>query len=148
MLDAELITLPGGNHFTYAAIRDVEDVKQWEQASATIKALQELTHVRSGLESVLSALESDKESPGSSEGRSPGQLLETGLAEKALGSLLEVAEDISTNLRVLRVLPEVHEEWLSALVQQQQELLLVAKSIDSTLADLADRIMTTPPESG
>ena len=148
LLDAEVITLPGGDDFSYTTISDVENFKQWEQASATIKALQELAFVRQGLESVLSALESNKKSLHSPEAQqSPEYLLDRDLAEKALGSLLEVAEDISTNLRVLRVLPEVHEEWLGGLVEQQQELLLVAKNIDSTLGDLADR-RVTPPKSG
>ena len=60
---------------------------------------------------------------------------EFSLAGEALGGLLEAAQDLSAiHLGLLKV----HEEWLSETVEQQSELLLVAKSIDKTLADLAD----------
>ena len=38
-LDGELVTIPRGSQISYAALRDPDDRVQWEQASATIKAL-------------------------------------------------------------------------------------------------------------
>ena len=142
-LDAELITFPGGNCFTYAALRDIDDLAQWEQASTTLTELQELIHVRSRYERLLAVTEGPQPSQKPPEVQhTSNHSTETGLAKEALGAALELAQDISVSLRAL---PRVHEEWLSAMAEQQQELLQVAKSIDRTLADLADAMATTTP---
>ena len=140
LLDAEVSHMSVGNRFTIAALRDNRDLVQWEQASTTIMALQQLTRLRHDLESVLSAKGSANLDPKSlAVQQSSGHILEAGLAGEAMGALLELAQDISANLRgVLRV----YEEWLGATVEQQREMLLMVKSIDKTLADLADSVAT------
>ena len=70
-----------------------------------------------------------------------GQLLESDLVEEVLGVAIEIGQDISASLRAQ---PRVQEEWLSQMVELKQELLGVAKSIDRTLADIADSIATAP----
>ena len=57
-----------------------------------------------------------------------------------MAGLIELVGDISANLGVL---PKVHEEWMSVMAEQQQELVQVAKSIDRTLRDLVDTIAST-----
>ena len=68
-------------------------------------------------------------------------LVESGLVEEVLGAAIEIGQDISTSLRVM---PRVQEEWLSQMVELKQEMLRVAKSIDRTLADIADSIAPVP----
>ena len=71
--------------------------------------------------------------------QSSGHAPEAGLTGEFLGAALEVAQDIPANLRALQ---RVLEEWRDATVEQQGELLLVAKRIDKTLTDLADTVAT------
>lgn len=51
--------------------------------------------------------------------------------------LLEHLQDISTNLRGLA---KVHEESLDTLVEQQRDLLGVARQMNKALRDLADTL--------
>ncbi len=74
----------------------------------------------------------------------PTPTLEAALASEALPALLELTQDIS---RSLRGLLRVQEEWLGETAEQQRELLLVAKSIGKTLADLGDILPAGPPTS-
>ena len=136
LLDAEVSPINSGNGFAYAALYDGHDPKQRQQASTTIAALRQLTRVRRTFESVLSA-----EVGIDLDGRAPaiqlpsGYPLEITLTREVTGALLEALHDISGNLRGLL---RVEEERLNATVEQQGELLLVAKSIARTLAELAD----------
>ena len=140
LLDAEVIHGTGGNSFSLAALRDSRNIIQWHQASTTIRALREVIHVQRKLESVLSEKGNDTADAGASGvQQSSGQAPEAGLAREVLGPLLERAHDISGNLRALL---RVEEERLDATAEQQGELLLVAKSIDRTLVDLADTLAT------
>ena len=68
-------------------------------------------------------------------------MVESGQVEEVLGAAIEIGQDISASLRVM---PLVQEEWLSQMVELKQEMLQVAKSIDRTLADIADSIATAP----
>lgn len=145
LLDAEVCPSIKDSCFAYAALRDSPDLRQWEQASTTIKALVQLTHVQCNLERVLFKEESDTPSTGRTAVREPSApVLETGLTREVLGTLLELTQDISINLRALQ---RVQEDSLGATMEQQSELLLVAKSIDRTLADLADTVATAARES-
>ena len=136
LIDAEVSPVTVGNLSAYAALRDGYDLTQWEQASTTIRVLQELARAQRKLKSVLSPKESDKRGADAlAEQDSSGQALEAGMASEFLGTLLELAQDISVNLRGLL---RVQEQWLGARAEQQHELLLVAKSIDKNLTDLTD----------
>ena len=138
LLDAEVSPAATGNYFAYAALHDSHDHIQWEQASTTIQTLQQLTRVQAELESILSVTgiaAEDAEPPAFQ--HSPDPTPQAGSAPEALGSLLELADDIPTNLRALL---RVHEEWFDATGEQQRELLVMAKDINRTLADIADSL--------
>ena len=66
---------------------------------------------------------------------SPDYTAEGSMAKEVQEALLERAQDVTESLRSLR---QVHEEVLVATVEQQAELLQVAKSIDRSLTALAD----------
>ena len=135
-LDAEAVTLPGGSRGSYAGIRAVDDRQQREQALATIEDLKGLASVQNRFGLVLAAQREDESGTDIPIAWKPGDpTLEKGLAREALVTLIEMAGDISASLGAL---PRVHEEWLSAMHEQQGELLLVAKSIDRSLLDIAD----------
>jgi PAS domain S-box-containing protein len=141
-LDAEVVTTPGKTVLGYAALRDPDDRDQWEQASATIKALKQLTNLQRKYESILSVTKSQTHNLQAIEAQTfSGQLVESGLVEEVLGAAIEIGQDISASLRVM---PRVQEEWLSQMVELKQEMLRVAKSIDRSLADIADSIATAP----
>ncbi len=128
-MDAELVTLPGGNRFTFAALRSPDDRRQWEQSSTTLKTLSQLNDVKRRLERVQVSMPEDSRGPDVSE-----------VLGQTLGPLLEVLQDISASLRSAK---GDQEEWMNAALEQQQELLLIARSVDRTLADLAEAITDT-----
>ena len=143
LLDAEVCPFTACNVSAYAALYDGHDPIQWKQASATFKGLQEISHVQRELERVL--LESVPSEKGTealdlvfpAAERGAGDALAVGSAGEAIGAFLEVAQDISGNLRGLL---RVQEEWTDATVEQQRELILVARSIEKTLAELTDTV--------
>lgn len=128
-LDAEVGILPGGKRCAYAALRDVGDLEQWEAARVTLKTLKELTNVQSRIGGALLDGEHDWRSP------SVDHVPDVGPSGEFLGSIMELVGDIASSLRPL---PRVQEEHLTAMIEQQQELVLVAKSIDKSLVDLGD----------
>ena len=135
LLDAEALTTARGDRFTLAALRKGHNLTQWEQASTTLAALQQLTRMRLKLAGALSPRTSGNEGQETTAGPQPsGRAFDADLERQALGALLEVGQDISANLRGLL---RVHEEWLGTTVEQQLEILNVAKSIERSLADLA-----------
>ena len=141
LLDAEVSSTSTGPLFAYAVIRKAHDPTQWEQSSTTLQGLMGLTQVRRNLESVT-AIGTEAPFPGLPvvQGK-PTPTLEAALASEALPALLELTQDIS---RSLRGLLRVQEEWLGETAEQQSELLLVAKSIGKTLADLGDILPAGP----
>ena len=136
LLDAEVTPEISGHSFTIAALRDGHDRAQWEQTAITIKALKELTRWQHELESAAfpQGIHNPNADPTAIRQES-GQELDTTMARGAMGMLLEHIQDISVNLHALL---GVHEELLDASVEQQRELLVVAKSIEKSLAHLAD----------
>ena len=141
-LDAEVVTTPWKTVLAYAALRDLDDRVQWEQASATLSSLKQLANLQRKYESILSVTKSQERVLYPQEAQfSSGKLVESGLVEEVLGAAIEIGQDISTSLRVM---PRVQEEWLSQMVELKQEMLRVAKSIDRTLADIADSIAPAP----
>ena len=140
LLDAEVSSTASGHLFSYAAIREAHDLTQWEQASNTIRALQRLTRLRRDLEGAViegGSVHSDLELPVLQQ--SSAHSLEEDWGREATAGLLELAQDISVNLRGLL---RLQEEWQETTAEQQRELLMVAKSIDRTLRDLSDYVAT------
>ncbi len=135
-MDAEISPVIKGNYAAYTVIGDGDDPIQCQQATVTMRALRELTHVQQDLELTLLPKVSDRPNA-HSQGvqRSSGHALGVGMTEEAVGTLLERAQDISVSLRAS---VRLQEERLEATEEQQRELLLVAKSISRTLAELAE----------
>ena len=118
-VDAELLSAPGGGFFTYAAIRDADDRNQWERASSTLTTLVELAKLQRKYQDILF--------PSVSDPQVPAPIAATSTEPPAgdvLISLLEIAGDISGSLKALVGL---HSESMDAIVEQQQEMLIVMK---------------------
>ena len=141
LLDAEVCPVSACGFSAYAAIHVAHDPVQWEQASQTLRALREITAAQSILEGIPFAKGSEG-SPSTLPAvqHSPGQVPGPSLVEQGLGELLEATHDISVHLRGLL---QAQEEYLDETVEQRRELVLVAKNIDKTLAQLADTVATT-----
>ena len=105
------------------AVEPLEDGGRFELATVTVPDLMErpLGVLEAG--SVMS-----KPQPG---------FPQPGIVEEPLNVLVEASRDVAANLRTL---VGVHEDWREAILEQQNELLLVTKSIDKTLAQFADTI--------
>ena len=142
LLDIEVSPILGENCLGYAAIRDSHDPIQWEQARAIIGALHGLARVQRRFEGILSKTGTYNLDITPLEiQHSAGSALEADRTGQVLGPLLEVTQDISS---ALHALVRVQEEWQSEMAEQQQELVLTAKSINKTLADLADTAAEIP----
>ena len=140
LLDAEVIPGTRGDPIGLATLRDRRDLSQWEQAHTTIWNLKQLTHLQRGLQSILSTQFNDIPDLQPSVSRQlPSHAIEMGFAEEAVETLVEIAQDISVNLRALR---QTQEEGLNASLEQQRYLSLLAKSIDRSLGELADIAQT------
>ena len=136
LLDAVACPVTSESCSTYAALYDAGDLGQWEQASASLRALLDLTNLRSNLERLLFTEGSHNPDLDPSVIRQPlGSPPKVTWTEEALGALLEAAQDISGNLGAL---VRAQEEWQGTSTDQQRDLVLVAKIIDRTLRDLAD----------
>ena len=145
-MDAELVRGVAGEPMTLAALYGSDDGADWELASSTIDALTKLSRLRS----TIAAVVPDRESMVTDIGRHPvgpslGEIMDDVLNRDALATLLEIGSDISSNLRGLA---GVQEEWAGSSAEQQRETMLLLKSIDGTLRDLADSIaeLAQPPE--
>ena len=134
LLDAEVIHSTAEDRSTLAALRTGNDLVQWKQASTTLMALQQLARIQDSLTSILSNQGSDGSAPDPPPlHQYPDPTPENGSWREYLGTLLEIGHDISGNLRAL---VRTHEEWLDASVEQQRELLLAAKGMEKTIAEL------------
>ena len=145
-MDAELVRGVAGEPMTLAALYGSDDGADWELASSTIDALTKLSRLRS----TIAAVVPDRESMVTDSGRHPvgpslGEIMDDVLKRDALATLLEIGSDISSNLRGLA---RVQEEWLGSSAEQQRETMLLLRSIDGTLRDLADSVaeLAQPPE--
>ena len=125
LLDAVLVDSPGGGRVTCAALRDTDCVEQWEQLSTALSLLQDLAQVGRECESVPPEGRNEVVDP----------IPSPSSPEDPLAVALELAQDVSVSLRAL---PRVHEEWLERAVEQQKEMLHVAKNIEKSIRDFAD----------
>ena len=135
LLDADNGIGTANGTSTLATLREGHDSEQGQQASATLSELHRLIRLGSELEAILSAGDADQPSGGLTELKDPsGYLLQV---DERYAALLEYAQDISASLRGL--LP-LQEERIDTVLEQRSELLLVARSIEKTLAELGDTI--------
>jgi len=149
LLDAEVTPGISGSSVGLGALRDSDDLKQWEQASTTIDALKQLSLATHHIDRVLYPspnINLNGDIPGIQ--YSAGGKPEADLVVEGLGKVLEVGQNISANLRALF---QVQEEWLDTATEQGRELLITLKSVDKTLRELADAVevnwkLEHPPE--
>ena len=138
LLDAEVCHATNCECSAYGALSDVHDLKQWEEASNALRALKDVTTIQHVLQRILAADEGDDPDEAPHEARRlPGWIAQASEWGEAAGAFLELAQNISANLRGLL---QEHEEWLSESTERQRELVLAARSLDRTLAELADTL--------
>ena len=110
-----------------------------------MKALKEITAAEMTIESILSKKGGDYPNAAPPMEHQPiDQSHQAGEAKELAGAFMELAQDISINLRGLL---RVQEERLDKGLEQQRELILAARSIEKTLAELADTLATLHPAS-
>ena len=167
LMDAEAVPGPNGELSTgLATLRTRRSLTQWLQASTTLRNIRDITQIQHQLEILLSANgpEFRNRDTGALEplghrgwleratGTQPEpvdmvhEVLESvptmshsreGQTEEALNVLVEASRDVAANLRAL---VREQEDWREGISEQHSELLLVIKSIDKTLAQLADAV--------
>ena len=140
LLDAEMVSSPMGNYYAYAALHDPGNPAQQEQADTTIRVLRSLIQLRQALESPATSEGLVRPDPALVELQRLGRTPQTTAVPEGLTAFLETARDISA---VLRSVSKAQEEWLEAQAEQQQEMVLVAKSIDKSLGDLVAAVETS-----
>lgn len=131
LIDADICPVSLGDVFAYAALRDdADDLIQWRQATTTVRVLQNLAQAQSILGSELSE-------PGAIDPAESGQTANPGSSvnRSALAEVLDLAPDI---LASIRTLIELHQEMLHGQINYQQELMLMADAVETSLADLAN----------
>ena len=146
LIDAEVCRATTCECSAYGTLTDVHDLKQWEEASKTLKALKDITTIQHIVERVLVTDEGDDpDAAPQGTKQLPGRVSQTGEWGEAAAAFLELAQDISANLRGLL---HVYEGWLSESTEQQRKLALSARSLDRSFAALADTLAAVrlPPE--
>ena len=139
-------SLLDGCMYSYAAIRRPHDIDQYEQAHTVLSLLHGLGLMKERLAGFQPPLERDPDER-TLQGldTSAGRAAQEDSEREAVGELLELARDVSSSLRGLQ---NAVEESLGSSVEQQTELLLVARNIDRTLASLSDTGRLVAPGGG
>ena len=139
LLDAELDPGTTATERSYAALYD-PDLAQWKQASRSLRDLKALNSVKRKYQPVSAgrgAISNEETEEG---GRTPGNPREL-VANDSLAAFHELAQDASVSLRAIA---RVQDELAGATIEHQSETRLVLKSIDRTLAILADAVAAAP----
>lgn len=132
LLDAVASHSPTGGRVFIAALRKPDDLSQWQQAAAAIKALHGLNLARRGLDRVLSTDGPDERPTTQAMPDNPrDDRTESGAVLP--WELLAVTEEV---LASLRTLAELEEQNVHKLQNRRQELLLLVETLETTLADL------------
>ena len=134
LLDGEAMDDGEGGVFGLAALRAPDDQTQWQQASATLATLQKIGQVRRQLEGLLSTQEAGQGIASASP--IPGSSVPAAQAEPLSHLMIdldELAREVSENLRTMA---EVQARRLDVLLSRQTQLLLLADTIETSIADL------------
>lgn len=132
LLDADLKKSRGGATATYAAVYTPDDLTQWHQAARTLRTLKGLANAERRYENIL--IEGRDDAP-------EADHTEEQDASGVVAAFLELAQDTSLSIRAMA---RVQEETAGATAEHQSETQLVLRSIDKTLAYLADAIAAAP----
>ena len=134
LFDADVVQSGPTAAESLVATVDIRDAAQWEEARVTLQALRELSLERRRIETALSGghLRSIDQLPARSSTENEGKL---NWMKEGLASLAEHAQDISSNLRGLT---HGHQQSLDTMVEQQGELLDVAREMSKTLRYLSE----------
>ncbi|MCH8349632.1 MAG: PAS domain S-box protein [Chloroflexi bacterium] len=140
LLDAVAVDQTTGGRVGLATLRDSLDLDQWRQASMIIESLHGLFQAEQRLANLL--VQQEGGHPETAEAPShreePDQLESTPETLKALSSILQ---NVLTNVRALA---DLEEQRRHLLVNKQQELSLLAETIEICLQGLAVENVPTP----
>ena len=125
ILDAEAVTSGDGVGTARATIRPRGDRTNWQEASSTLTALQKLDRIRDLIESLLAS--------GNAGDQERGLTIREELRGRELPELIEAAHEVS---EILRQQVRDHGRRLDALLNRQAELVLLADSIEISIAQL------------
>lgn len=130
LLDAVAVA---GGRVTLAAMRDSPDIIQWQQASMIIEALHGLFQAEQRLANSL--VQQEAGHPEAADAPSPsGELAQPESTPETLKELSSIIQDVLTNVRALA---DLEEQRLHLSVNKQQELSILAESIEIALQRLA-----------
>ena len=141
-LDADLMVVPGGGLRTYASLRDLEDRTQRKHSAALTEELRRLNDVQLKYEQVLSHVYGNEPAQLSAAGPSPAISHE--MQTEVLASVVESAADIASSTSAIA---RTSEESSSASEERHEELMLVTRGVERTLAQLVDIIAELPARS-
>jgi len=136
VLDVDTIPAAAGTRFTYAALYDGQDLSEWQQASAVLRTLNGLHRARDRLDRVLATKESEDLVLHPSEEQLPDATGQSELETDNLEELFSITQDMEVNLQTMA---ELEEQHVHELQNRRQELLLLAETLQTTLADLTGR---------
>ena len=134
LLDGEAMDDGYGGVIGLAILRAPDDRGQWQQASAILSALKKIDHLKRRLSGLLIAEETG---PGSANAELlPSSSVSAGKVEAASdleNELVELARQVSENLRDMA---EVQVKRLEVLLSRQSQLILLADTIETSIAEL------------
>ena len=130
VLDVDAVTGTAVGRFTYAALYDGHDQRQWTEASTLMQVLRALTRVESILASILSE-------PGFVGPEESGRPLQEqfSVPRHGLAEVLELAPGIRAGIRTLILL---HQERLHDNINYYNELALVLDTVENAFTTLTD----------
>ena len=143
LLDAEVGLGNTGTERSYAALYEA-DITQWKQACRSLRDLKALNRAKRKYESARSPDRGDVSNTERLERRQLPDDTSDLMNNELVTAFHELAQDASVNLRAIA---RVQEELAGAIVEHQSETRLVLKSIDRTLANLADAVAAAPRTS-
>ena len=140
LLDAVTVDQATGGRVGLAALRDSPDIIQWSQASMIVGALQGLFQAERRLADLLVQQEggNPEAAVAPSPSGEPDQLEST---QETLKELSTIIQNVLTNLRALA---DLEEQRRHLLANKQQELSLLAETIEMALQRLAVENVPTP----
>ena len=140
LLDAVTVDRATGGRVTLATLRDTTEIAQWRQGSMIIEALHGLFQAEQRLANLLVQQEGGQ--PMAAE--APSSNGEPDQPESTPDPLKELCSIIQNVLTNVRALADLEEQRRHLLVNKQQELSLLAETLEIALQSLALENEPTP----